>query len=105
MAMAALVATAAAAQGRVFVTAQGVSLEAPPVAQMDCDAMDRVLGAIDRSGYRAGALPRDPADFALRQYEDRLWSRHYAQCLHPPSVTADPQTAFEVGYDEQDPAR
>jgi hypothetical protein len=106
MTMAALLAAAsAAAQGRVFVTAQGVTVEAPPVAEMDCEQMQTVLLAIERSGYRVGAAPRDPADVSLRQYEDRLSRRHFAQCLQPRSLVADTPAIFGLGYEDEDAAQ
>lgn len=92
-----------AAEDRVFVTAQGVMLEAPRLGDMDCDSMRTVLAAIGRSGYRVGAAPRDPADAALRRYEDRLSQRHFATCLQPQSLVADVPTVFADGYAEEEP--
>jgi hypothetical protein len=90
---------AALAQPGVFVTAQGVTVETPAVETLDCDALRRVLDAIDATGYRGtDPMPTDGADMALRDYENRVSARYYTACVHAEAEAAPAQDAFVRGY-------
>lgn len=90
-----------------FVTARGHQVETPAIERLDCPGMERVLAAIDSTGYRKGKrLPYDPADMALFEYEHRLAQVHFTHCGHdgaPPSPSADGERGdhgvFGGGYD------
>jgi hypothetical protein len=90
---------AAVAQPGVFVTAQGVEVETPAVDTLDCEALRRVLDAIDATGYRgADPLPADEADMALMDYENRVSAAYYKACVHAEAEATPPQDAFVHGY-------
>lgn len=83
-----------------FTTADGVRLRTPAISSLDCPAMRVVLDAIDASGYRRGApAPRHAADMALLDYEHRLSSAFYADCVRDATATAGLENAFRDGYD------
>lgn len=87
---------AAAAEGRVFTTADGVAVPTPAPDALDCAGMRRVLDAIDASGYRRGApRPEDAADMALLDYENRLSRAFYARCIQASAGEPAPLRAFE----------
>lgn len=93
---------AAAAAGETYVTAGGVALRTPPIAEIGCAEMEAVLDAIDASGYRGGApRPKDDADMALLSYEDRLSRAFYARCVAEGGLA---DGTFGAGF-RADPAR
>jgi hypothetical protein len=95
-----IIAQAASADARWFVTAAGVEIETPAIAELDCPRMRAVLDAIDASGYRRDAPePLDEADMALFDYEHTLSAAFYADCVQPSARIAEPQAAFSAGYE------
>jgi hypothetical protein len=89
-----------------FVTARGHRVETPAIETLDCPRMERVLAAIDATGYRKGKRPHDRADMALFDYEHRLATTHFERCGRddaPPSPGAEGESrdhgAFRGGYD------
>ncbi len=98
-----VIAPATFADARWFVTAAGVLVETPAIAELDCARMRAVLDAIDASGYRRDApTPVDAADMALFDYEHTLSVAFYADCVQPSARDAEPQAAFSTGYDAAD---
>ncbi|MCI4662773.1 MAG: hypothetical protein MRY63_13250 [Neomegalonema sp.] len=57
-----------------FTTANGRTINLPPIENLNCDEMRHVLREIDATGYRPGLVPVSKADWPLFQYEDRLAS-------------------------------
>jgi hypothetical protein len=95
-----LAAQPAAATEGWFTTAEGVRLRTPAVDRLDCETMRAVLDAIDASGYRDGApAPRHAADMALLEYEHRLSSAYYADCVRDAADSAQAEGAFRDGYE------
>ena len=88
-----------AAAGERFVTARGAAVATPPVEGLDCGDMRAVLDAIDATGYREGGpKPRDPADMALFEYEDRLSRAFYGGCVTSEAREADAEPTFRTGF-------
>lgn len=80
-------------------TAQGVAVETPAIAGLDCMTMRAVLDAIDVSGYRGvQPEPHDAADQALLEYENRLSSHFYATCVRALTNSQQYSTAFTHGF-------
>jgi hypothetical protein len=107
-AVAALVAIASCCAARAepgwFTTAQGVRIETPAVADLPCGRMRGVLDAIDASLYRGDApQPRETADTALFEYENRLSTAYYAECVRPMMDEIPPAAAFAAGFERGDP--
>jgi hypothetical protein len=91
--------SAATAQPSVFVTANGMTVDTPAIAGLDCDGLRRVLDAIDATGYRgADPLPADEADMALMDYENRVSAAYYETCVHAEAEATPAQDAFLRGY-------
>lgn len=91
---------AASAEERWFTTSAGVRVETPPVAELDCAGLRRVLGEIDSSGYREPtAAGVASADVTLLHYEDRVSRRFYIDCVNDPGSMADGRGAFGYGFD------
>lgn len=81
------------------VTAEGVAVVMPAVAALDCTAMRDKLDEIDASGYRdASPLPKNEADMALLDYENRLSGAYFTRCLRSNARTAEPDGAFARGF-------
>ena len=65
-----------------FTTAEGSTLALPPIDQMECEEMERVLALIDSTGYRRNApTPHDAADAPLYEYELALAEENYHRCV------------------------
>ena len=80
-------------------TAQGVAVETPAVATLDCPTMRAVLDAIDRSGYRGlRPEPLDGADRSLLDYENQLSAHFYATCVSALTRSQESSTAFAHGF-------
>lgn len=101
-----LLASPARAEEHVFVTSGGVPVPTPPLAELDCTGLSRVLSAIDGSGYRGfGPTPGSDADRALRAYEDGVSRRWFVDCVNGPAAFADAEGAFRHGFDAQPDAQ
>jgi hypothetical protein len=91
-----------AADAHAHRTAQGVAVETPAIASLDCPAMRRVLDAIDSSGYRGlRPEPLDAADRALLDYEHRLSAQYYATCVSALTRSLQSSTAFTHGFTDE----
>lgn len=92
----------ASTESRAHRTAQGVSVETPAIASLDCTGMRRVLDAIDSSGYR-GMMPEpfDAGDRALLDYEHRLSAQYYASCVSALTRSLQSSTAFTHGFRDE----
>jgi hypothetical protein len=94
---AAFVATASGAED--YVTAAGIALRLPAVQALDCPEMRAKLDEIDASGYRDGSpLPKNEADMALLDYENRLSGAYYIRCLRMDARANAPDSAFSQGF-------
>lgn len=94
-----MVLAGAAARAEIFVTATGQRVMLPAISTLDCRQMRNVLVAIDATGYRgSGPEPFDPADRRLLDYENRLSSLYYQNCVHRSVRAGSPPNAFAGGY-------
>lgn len=81
------------------VTSAGVALSLPAVGALDCAGMRAKLDEIDASGYRdASPRPKDEADMALLDYENRLSGAYFMRCLRTDARADAPQRAFSDGF-------
>ncbi len=85
-----------------FTTAAGHRVETPAVDALDCGGMERVLRAIDQTGYRRGKpKPYDRKDMPLYDYEHRLAAAHFALCARDSA----PEPSRENGVPADGPFR
>jgi len=89
-----------------FTTSAGHRIETPAVEGLECDGMERVLRAIDRTGYRRGKpKPFDSRDMPLYDYEHRLAAAHFALCARDSAPEASRENGapadgpFMKGYE------
>lgn len=72
----------AQASAEEFTTAAGETLALPPIDQMECDEMEKMLNRIDSTGYRKHApVPHDDADIPLFEYELALAEQNFHRCV------------------------
>ena len=67
---------------REFTTFSGDTLILPPIKNMECSDMDKMLARIDSTRYRENApTPHNKADGPLFEYEILLAEESYERCV------------------------